>query len=117
MWPLLQLLYKGIDQELHRAPAVRPMTRDVIRNLLLDTPLSLPQCTDFGVETADHYRALRRALDAGLEQTDLVTLARELDQALGDGPALTAWVQRYVPESTVVFATVWDTLTWESEPT
>lgn len=110
MWPLLQLLYKGIDRELEHVPAVRPMTRTLIRKLLLDAPLSPAELTDFGVDSPNHYRALRQTLEAGMEATDMGTIAQELDKALGNGPALTALVQRYVPQAGVTFSTVWDTL-------
>ena len=115
MWALLQLLYKGIDRELAHVPTVRPMTRTLIRKLVLDAPLSPAELTDFGVDSPNHYRALRQALETGMEATDMATFAQELDKGLGDGPALTALVQRYVPGCGVTFTTVWDTLSEFSE--
>jgi|GEM_PF-3139502 len=98
---------------------VRPVTQNLMSNLALDLPLTPAQINDFGVETAMHYRALRAVLfndEANGEEPDWVEVQRvlqrrlaELDQALGNGPALTALVEKYAPQYVgIIFETPYD---------
>lgn len=104
--------------------AVRPLTRHFVGRLLFDLPLSPAMVTDFGVESADHYRALKDALfaaqfeieadaeEGGAVLSGLRKRMVELDRALGDGARLTAFVRRYAPHMArqVRFHTFWDML-------
>lgn len=87
---------------------VRPMTVRLICCLSLDLPLTPGANNDFGVTTADHYRALRAVLDA-VKPEDLRQLGQDLDQAMCSGPALTRLVRTYAPEfKALCFETPWD---------
>ena len=97
-----------VDEELKDTPQVRPATRGLMVNFILDLPLSLPQSEDFGVTSADHYRALHEVMDALVEKCGIVGCALELDQAMGNGPQLTQLVKTYAPEYEVTFLTTWD---------
>ena len=89
---------------------IRPMTARLIENLLLDRPLTIAQCDDFGVETPDHYRALRAVFETD-DMADLRKRSEELDQALGSGKTLTKLVHTYAPAyRSLTFQTVWDEL-------
>ena len=87
---------------------VRPMTVRLICCLSLDLPLTPGALNDFGVVTADHYRALRTVLDA-VKPEDLRQLGQELDHTMCSGPALTKLVHKYAPEFKALrFETPWD---------
>ncbi len=89
---------------------IRPMTAHLIENLLLDRPLTIAQCDDFGVATPDHYRALRAVFETD-DMADLRKRSEELDQALGSGKTLTKLVHTYAPAyRRLTFQTVWDEL-------
>ena len=89
---------------------IRPMTAHLIENLLLDRPLTIAQCDDFGVETPDHYRALRAVIETD-DMADLRKRSEELDKALGSGKTLTKLVHTYAPAyRSLTFQTVWDEL-------
>jgi hypothetical protein len=79
--------------------------------------------TDFGVDTAAHYRALRAMLindpvredfdpdDPVQTRQELRKRILELDQACGNGPRLTALVKKYAPQyRAIIFTTSWDVL-------
>ena len=88
---------------------LRPVTRKLLNNLSLDLPLSPAQITDFGVETDQHYRALRGVLFSEERSVDLSEIAEQFEEALGNGPKLTALVEKYAPEyKGVVFKTDYD---------
>ena len=97
---------------------VRPVTQNLMSNLALDLPLTPAQINDFGVVTAMHYRALRAVLfhDEVGSELDEVEIQRvlqqrlaELDQAWGNGPALTALVKKYAPQyAGITFVTPYD---------
>jgi hypothetical protein len=99
---------------------VWPRTKSLVEKLFLDRPLGVPDIADFGVETPNHYRALRAVLDSpvldGLTDEESVAkcaeIVSELDQAYGNGPALTALVEKYAPEwkGKITFTTSWDGL-------
>ena len=93
---------------------IRPVTRDLVHNLYFDLPLTPAQQVDFGVETDDHYRALREVLIGDDEYREIEKQGpqppqvaevlrelrgrvKELDQALASGPGLTALVEKYAP--------------------
>ena len=100
---------------------IRPLTRRLIGNLLWDLPLSVPEMADFGVDSPDHYRALRAMLVTDSPTAEVQTKAAiqrefrqrvtELDQAYGNGPRLTALVKKYAPQyGQLTFQTSWDAL-------
>ena len=99
-----------IDEILKDTPQVRSTTRGLIFHFMWDLPLTIPEADDFGVKSADHYRALRAVMDALIEKDGLVGCALELDQAMGNGAQLTQLVMTYAPECQVTFSTVWDLL-------
>ena len=105
--------------------AVRPLTRHFVERLLLDLPPSPAMVSDFGIESEDHYRALKSALLADQEDVEasddddyaaafsgLCQRILALDAAYGNGPRLTAFVRQYAPEyvERLRFETVWDGL-------
>jgi hypothetical protein len=111
------------DDPLTAGLNIRPLTKRLVDQLCLDLPLPLPVVVDFGVDTADHYRALRAICLNDPQQEDfdpddqdqvnreLRKRIVELDQAYGNGPKLTALVKKYAPEySELTFATAWDAL-------
>lgn len=102
---------------------IRPMTRHMAISLFFDLPLAAPQVCDFGVDTADHYRALQEVLYGGAasdeesvddhkEYQALCERVMYLDQALGHGPMLNALVRKYAPAyaQVVHFHTSWDAI-------
>ena len=99
-----------IDEELKDTPQVRPATRGLMVNFMLDLPLPVPHAYDFGVVSTRHYRALRGVMEALVEEKGLVGCALELDQAMGNGPQLTQLVKTHAPEYEMTFSTGWDAL-------
>lgn len=99
---------------------VWPKTKRLVEKLFLDLPLGVPDIVDFGVDTPNHYRALRAVLDSpaleGLTDEESVAkcaeIISELDRACCNGPALTALVEKYAPEwaGKITFKTSWDGL-------
>lgn len=90
--------------------SVQRMTIRLICKLSFDLPLTPAQLNDFGVASDDHYRALRAVLMAE-ESGGLRQVGEELDQAMGNGVALTKLVQKYAPEFKALrFETSWDEL-------
>jgi hypothetical protein len=98
---------------------IRPNTKGLVNLIVLDLPLAPAHIVDFGVDTPDHYRALRAVLfndgpltEEASENEVLRELNKrivELDQAFGNGPKLTALVKKYAPEySDLIFKTSWD---------
>lgn len=47
------------EKDLFQGLAIKPLTRRLVNHLLLDQPLEPILIVDFGVESADHYRALK----------------------------------------------------------
>lgn len=111
---------------------IRPMTRHMAISFLFDLPLAPPELCDFGVDTANHYRALKEVLfvdDAAAESaanenvddhkvyTVLCARIKELDDAYGNGPMLNALVRKYAPTyaKVVHFHTSWDELFGRTE--
>jgi hypothetical protein len=99
-----------IDKILEDAPQVRPLTRLLMYHMLWDLPLNHVECDDFGIASADHYRALRAVMEALIEEEGMVNCALILDQAMGNGPVLTKLAQTHAPAYPVTFSTVWDLL-------
>ncbi len=107
---------------------VRPVTRRLVHNLCWDLPLSPAEMTDFGVDHDEHYLALREVLvgddayremeNQGIEPPEgdeaiqeMKQIIGELEQAWGNGPKLTALVEKYAPRySGVIFKTSRDVL-------
>jgi len=103
--------------DLFQSLAIKPLTRRLVTHLLLDLPLEPALIVDFGVESADHYRALKAAIfdeetdgmDEGneegvaLEQRQRAVVQErivELDAAYGNAANLNALIQRYAPAYT-----------------
>src|SRR3954469_5526105 len=95
---------RNMDDEKDRTnqvlPMVRPVTQNVYECLLLDVWPNPPGKIDFGIESEDHYGALQHAVCV-----DDVT-PEALDQALGNGAALTALIRPDNPYHGVEFKTV-----------
>lgn len=86
------------DRSSNESSQVRPLVTSLIRILTFDLPLTPAMVVDFSIESDNHRRALRDAIDEACEQLeDLDAVARALDDALGDGAKLTAFVQKYAP--------------------
>ncbi len=78
---------------------IRPVTQNAYDCLLLDIWPRPAAIVDFGLNSDDHYAALKYAVKQG-------ATIQELDAALGDGPKLTALVERY--GSKIQFKTAYD---------
>lgn len=88
---------------------IRPVTQDVFDSLCLDIWPRSAAIVDFGLDSTEHYGALQHAV-----KHDGVTVA-QLDDALGDGPKLTALIAEDNPYYGVAFHTAWDELGDEEE--
>lgn len=104
---LIAQVEKGVcgDRDIH------PTTRKLMTHILLDLPLDAAVITDFGVVTDNHYRALKAVMDNTAETVESSDLAEMLDQVCGDGPGITALVEKYAPayaKRGVVFKTAYD---------
>lgn len=120
MSDLISLISESILEGLE----LRPVSKHLVEHLLWDLPLSTPECIDFGVDTADHYRALAAVLkyeadeeDADEAYDELRRRITELDQAYGNGSMLNALVRKYAPEYAdgVKFLTSWDVIFGRTE--
>ncbi len=118
------------DQDIFAELEIRPLTKRLINNLMLDLPMEGPLIVDFGLDSANHYRALHAIIFNDADTPELAELAddeaaselaaksefhqrvRELDAAYGNGPLLNALVRKYAPEyaDIVRFQTDWDTI-------
>jgi len=69
--------------------------------MILDMPLTPGAIVDFGIDSQDHHRALQAAArNATVEQ---------LDEVLGDGPKITAFVAEYASQfAGMTFKTAYD---------
>lgn len=83
---------------------VRPATQNLFDSLCLDVWPRNAAIVDFGLDSTEHYGALQHAV-----KHDGVT-AQQLDDALGDGPKLTALIEEDNPYYGVAFQTAWDLL-------
>src|SRR4051794_38979088 len=63
-------LIAEINEYIFSELQIKPVTRGLIQHLWWDLPLSIPELVDFGVETSDHYRALRAVLRYDAEEPD-----------------------------------------------
>jgi len=84
---------------------IRPLTEQLYDALCIDAWPSYAVCVDFGIDSSSHLGALQYVVKKG------IVSKQRLDNALGNGPALTRLVK--VPGNAyghVVFKTVWDTL-------
>ena len=97
-----------MDDEEHGAgqvpPTVRPVTESVYLCLLLDVWPSPAGVMDFGIKSQSHYGALQHAV-----REDEVTPG-QLDQACGNGAALTSLIRPGNPYYGVEFQTPWDAM-------
>jgi hypothetical protein len=106
---------------------IRPVTKHLVELFLEDRPLTPACAVDFGVETIDHYYALRNmffgqiAVEAGNGDKRAIQELRnrvvELDEAYGNGAKLNALVRKYVPAfaKVVRFHTSWDEIFGRSD--
>jgi hypothetical protein len=77
---------------------VRPLVKKLVELLVLDLPLTPAMIVDFGLSTDDHRRALLDAIEEACETPGaLPIISAELDEALGDGTKITAFVHKYAP--------------------
>jgi hypothetical protein len=81
---------------------VRSVTRHVYASLLDDEWPTAAGVEDFGIKSTEHYGALQYAV-----RYHSVTV-EELDDALGNGPAITPLIRDGNPYRGVVFTTTWD---------
>ena len=86
--------------------SVRPVTRGLVINILLDQWPSHTAVVDFGIDSQKHYEALYWPI------REAEIMPKELDAALGDGPALTAMLRQAAsnPHKDVTFSTSWDVI-------
>jgi hypothetical protein len=122
-----------MDSWLEELP-IRPVTKQLVNRLLLDLPLPTPVIVDFGVDSEQHYRALKEVLSIEDERdplnpdeeeaaVDAKTIQRlcqrivELDEVLGNGTLLNALVRRYAPQyaESVHFQTSWDVISGRAD--
>lgn len=101
------LMSDFLEQEL-TGVQVRPTVKAFLHRLLLERPLYGPDISQFGIASALHYEALQAALGAAIEQDSFAIFVQALDQASGNGKALTQLVKRYAPDYEVTFTTIWD---------
>lgn len=87
------------------------MAREITTNLIMDIMLDLPPRSpatkvDFGIDSQQHYEALYFPIRGGEINS------QSLDEALGDGEALTKLVQscELNPHKDIVFKTPYDML-------
>lgn len=81
---------------------LRPLAEEVYRCLVLDVWPGPAAVVDFGLATDEHYGALQDAvLNHGV-------MPEQLDDAMGDGAALTALIRPGSPYHGIRFSTPWD---------
>lgn len=78
--------------------SMKPVANRFIDDLMADVMPSAAAMVDFGLNNGDQF-PLYEAYQKGIRSGE-ITFA-ELNEALGDGPKLTALVQRINPELTV----------------
>ncbi|MAG25917.1 hypothetical protein CMI47_10100 [Candidatus Pacearchaeota archaeon] len=80
---------------------IRPVTQSCFDAMMFDAPISAAEMVDFGIDSVDHHRALQAAArNATVE---------ELDEVLGDGPAITAFVAKHAAQyAGMTFKTAYD---------
>ena len=98
------------EREFEKAP-VRPVTRKILMQMLLNLPSWRDFRTEFGVEMEAHYRALLSSIYFVDETKSLVEVAKELDQTLGNGKKHIALVKKYAPDYVMEFQTTGDETT------
>lgn len=101
--------------------SIRPVTKRLVTCFWLDVPVIPAVGVDFGLDSPNHYRALKEVLfgDEGQpEQTmeeaqmELHRRILEVEEALGNGVMLNRLVKKYAPQyaQSVYFETAWDVL-------
>src|SRR4051794_15748332 len=103
-WPVTEgnTMNRNHREKSPASPPVREMTQELYHYLLLDIWPGVATMADFGIKTQAHYGALQYAV-----QHHDVSPER-LDDAMGNGPALTALVRPDNPYYGVRFQTPWD---------
>lgn len=108
---------------------IRSVTKQLVNRIMLDLSLPSPVLVDFGVDSDNHYQALKLVLlndyalpepetdedDAVSYEGTMQTLRQrvlELDAAYGNGAMLNALVKKYAPQyaKIVHFQTSWDVI-------
>jgi hypothetical protein len=121
--------------ELFTGLTIRPLTKKLVTHVLLDIALTPAMTVDFGVDSDDHYRALKEILfvdddqelsDPDEDEEQAIAQATEhlrqrivaLDAALGNGQMLNALVNQYAPQyvGRVHFCTSMDVITGRAKP-
>ena len=88
---------------------IRPVTRAVYEALRRDEWPSPAGCIDFGIRSEAHLGALQYAVI-----NDGVSV-EQLDEALGNGPALQALISPKNPYRNVTIRTDWDIMSEDAE--
>ena len=85
---------------------VRPVTRNLIESVMLDSWPDHAAIVDFGIDSQKHYEALYYPI------REHEISPKRLDEALGHGQKLTQLVREAAsnPHSDVSFCTSWDTI-------
>ena len=85
---------------------VRPVTRNLIEAVILDSWPDHAAVVDFGIDSQEHYEALYYPIRAH------EILPKRLDEALGNGEKLTQLVREAAsnPHRDVAFCTSWDAI-------
>lgn len=85
---------------------VRPVTRNLIESVMLDSWPDPAAIVDFGIDSQEHYEALYYPI----RQHEISP--KRLDQALGNGKELTQLVREAAsnPHRDVAFCTSWDAI-------
>lgn len=84
---------------------IRPVTQRLLSSIFFGESLTPATRVDFGIDSSDHYEALAEAV-----RSDAITI-QQLDDALGNGPMLTALVnEAQCNPGNVVFETSWDVI-------
>lgn len=108
---------------------IRSITKLLVNQLMFDLPLPIPVIIDFGVDSDNHYGALKKVLlnddawsdtNAGedypvVEEKSTQRFRQrilEIDESYGNGPMLNNLVKKYAPQyaKVVHFHTSWDVI-------
>jgi hypothetical protein len=91
---------------------IRPVTRDLIESVMLDSWPRNSAIVDFGIESQRHYEALYYPIRAN------EISPRALDDALGHGEKLTRLVRGAAsnPHKDIAFRTSWDVMLGRKTP-
>lgn len=113
---------------------IRSVTKQLVNRIMLDLSLPSPVLVDFGVDSDNHYQALKLVLlndyalpEPETDEDDAVSYegtmqmlrqrVLELDAAYGNGAMLNALAKKYAPQyaKIVHFQTSWDVIYGRAE--